>query len=193
LTFVPVATAINIVSGCNQSGAPGVQLPQPIVVQVIAGDQLGVKGVQVQFAAPAGGSVATSTAITDDNGLAQTLVTLPPSGPADFSIGATGLTPVTCSQTILGATRLVFTTQPSQQSPLVAGSAFAVTVTAQDAQGATDVSFTGLVSLTLGANPGGISFGTSNATAVAGVATFAGASRSPRRRRVTRWWRAHPA
>ena len=175
LTFVPVATAINIVSGCGQFGSPGAQLLQPIVVRVIAGDGLGVKGITVQFTAPVGGSVATPTAVTDDNGLAQTLATLPQSGSADFSIGATGLSPVTCNQTILGgtATHLVFTVQPSS---IIAGNAFLVTVTAADALGATVTSFNGLVTLTIGANPGGISFGTANSTAVAGVATFAGLS-----------------
>ncbi len=174
ITFVPVATAINIVSGCGQSGLPGVQLPQPIVARVIAADGLGVKGVQVQFTAPVGGSVATPTVVTDDNGLAQTLATLPLSGSAGFSIGAAGLSTVICNQTILGATHLVFTLQPF--SSIIAGSAFSVVVTAADAQGATVTSYNQVVSLTLGANPGGISFGTSNATAVAGVATFAGLS-----------------
>jgi hypothetical protein len=61
-------------------------LPQPIVVRVIAGDQLGVKGVAVQFSAPVGGSVGTPQVVTDDNGLAQTLATLPLQGSAVFSI-----------------------------------------------------------------------------------------------------------
>ena len=77
ITFVPVADAINIVSGCGQSGAPGAQLSQPIVARVVAGDGFGVKGIPVQFTAPAGGSVATPTVVTDANGLAQTLATLP--------------------------------------------------------------------------------------------------------------------
>ena len=171
LTFSPVATAINIVSGCGQSGAPGAQLPQPIVVRLIAADQIGVEGVAVQFTPPAGGAVATSSAVTDANGLAQTLVTLPLSGSAGFSIGAAGLSTVTCNQTILGATQLVFTTEPP--ASFVAGTSFTVSVRAADAQGVTVTSFTGVVSLTVGSNPGGISF-TSNVTAAAGVATFVG-------------------
>lgn len=171
ITFAPVATAITIVSGCGQSGAPGAQLPQPIVVRVIAADQIGVEGVAVQFTPPAGGAVATPSTVTDANGLAQTLVTLPLSGSAGFSIGAAGLGTVACNQTILGATQLVFTTEPP--ASFVAGTPFPVSVRAADAQGVTVPSFTGVVSLTVGSNPGGISF-TSNVTAVAGVATFVG-------------------
>ncbi len=171
ITFVPAPIAINIVSGCGQSGSPGAQLPQPIVARVIAGDGFGVKGVQVQFTAPTGGSVATPLVVTDDNGLAQTLATLPPLGPAAFSIGATGLTSVSCSQTVLGATHLVFGVQPSN---IVAGGPITVTVTAMDAFDNPVTSFTGAVNLGLATNPGGITFGTPAVVAVAGVATFSG-------------------
>ncbi|HEY7684606.1 MAG TPA: hypothetical protein VH833_00740, partial [Gemmatimonadales bacterium] len=43
ITFIPAPIAINIVSGCGQSGSPGAQLPQPIVARVVAGDGLGVQ------------------------------------------------------------------------------------------------------------------------------------------------------
>src|SRR5512144_263572 len=77
VTFAPVATALAIVSGCGQSGLLGTQLPLPVVAKVTAGDGLGVKGVVVTFAPPAGGAVTTPQVVTDANGLAQTLVTLP--------------------------------------------------------------------------------------------------------------------
>jgi hypothetical protein len=170
ITFIPAPIAITVVSGCGQSGAPGSPLPQPIVARVVAGDGLGVKGIQVQFTAPSGGSVATPTVITDANGLAQTLATLPPQAPAGFTISAAGLTTVPCSQTVLGATQLAFTVQPA--TPITAGTPFSVQVTAQDAQGGTVTSFNGNVTLGIGANPGGITFAPVTVAAVGGVATF---------------------
>jgi len=174
ITFAPVATAINLVSGCLQTGLPGVQLPQPVVVRVIAGDGLGVKGVTVQFTAPPGGSVTPAQTTTDAAGLAQTLVTLGPVvGPVSLSIGVTGLTSVTCNQAVqTSATKLVFTTQPNGSGGVVAGTPFSLTVVAQDALGNTATDFTGNVTLDIGANPGGISFGPLTVAAVAGVATF---------------------
>src|SRR5512143_2777461 len=171
-TFAPAATAISIVSGCNQGAPPGGQLPQPVVVRVIAGDQVGVKGVAVQFTAPPGGAVVPTQAVTDANGLAQTVVTLGSTpGPTSLSINAGGLAPVTCNQTVqTSATKLAITAQPT--GSVTAGAPFTVVVTAQDALGNTDVSFAGSVTLALGANPGGAVFGPQTVTAVAGVATF---------------------
>src|SRR5512143_3493773 len=159
ITFAPAATAISIVSGCNQGAPPGGQLPQPVVVRVIAGDQVGVKGVAVQFTAPPGGAVVPTQAVTDANGLAQTVVTLGSTpGPTSLSISASGLTPVTCNQTVqTSATKLAITAQPT--GSVTAGAPFTVVVTVQDALGNTDVSFTGSVTLALGANPGGATFG----------------------------------
>jgi subtilisin family serine protease len=71
------------------------------------------------------------------------------------------------------ATQLAFTVQPS--SPFQ-GSAItpAVQVTARDAWGNTATGFTGTVAVTIGSNPsGGNLSGTTAATAVAGVASFA--------------------
>src|SRR5512143_1865702 len=95
ITFAPAATAISIVSGCNQGAPPGGQLPQPVVAKVTAGDGLGVRGVAVTFTAPPGGAVVPTQAVTDANGLAQTVVTLGSTpGPTSLSISASGLTPV---------------------------------------------------------------------------------------------------
>ena len=147
ISFAPAATAISIVSGCNQGAPPGGQLPQPVVVRVIAGDQVGVKGVAVQFTAPPGGAVVPTQAVTDANGLAQTVVTLGSTpGPTSLSINAGGLAPVTCNQTVqTSATKLAITAQPT--GSVTAGAPFTVVVTAQDALGNTDVSFAGSVTL----------------------------------------------
>jgi hypothetical protein len=172
ITFAPAATAISIVSGCNQGAPPGGQLPQPVVVRVIAGDQLGVKGVAVQFTAPPGGAVVPTQAVTDANGLVQTVVTLGATpGPTSLAINASGLPPVTCNQTVqTSATKLAITAQPT--GSVTAGALFTVVVTAQDALGNTDASFAGTVTLALGANPGGTVYGPQTVAAVAGIATF---------------------
>ncbi|HSD33528.1 MAG TPA: hypothetical protein VLB49_16555, partial [Gemmatimonadales bacterium] len=173
ITFIPTPVAIQIVSGCGQSGQPGAQLSQPIVARVVAGDNLGVKGITVQFTAPAGGSVAASQVITDANGLAQTTVTLPTQGPATFTISAPGLTAQQCNQTlVIGATQLAFTPQPP--ATVTAGAGLTVVVTAQDAQGNTATSFAGAITLSLGTHPAGaVLSGTVTVNAVGGVATFA--------------------
>jgi hypothetical protein len=70
------------------------------------------------------------------------------------------------------ATQLVFTQQPTNA---VAGVAIspAIIVTAKDAFGAVVPTYTGIVALALGANPGGATLsGTIAVTAVGGVATF---------------------
>ena len=174
ITFAPVATLLAIASGCGQSGLLGTQLSQPIVAKVTAGDGLGVKGVVVTFTPPAGGAVATPNVISDANGLAQTLVTLPStSGPAAFQVSAPGLTTQQCAQSAFGAAaKLAFTVQPTAA---LAGAAIApaIVVAAQDAQGTLVPTFNGNVSVVLGANPGnGTLSGTTTVAAVGGLATF---------------------
>src|SRR5439155_1512878 len=74
------------------------------------------------------------------------------------------------------ATQLVFTVQPSA---VTAGAAITppVQVTAEDGLGNTDPTFTGNVTVALGANPGGGALsGTTTVTAVSGVATLASLS-----------------
>jgi adhesin/invasin len=76
VTVSPVANQVVIVSGNNQTGAVGTVLAQPLVVRVLAADNLPVGGVTVQFSASGGGSVNPASAVTDTLGLAQTAVTL---------------------------------------------------------------------------------------------------------------------
>ena len=74
------------------------------------------------------------------------------------------------------ASRLVFTVQPGTT---VAGVAIAPTlrVEARDTSGNLDVTFNGMVTMTIGADPGGATLmGTSTVTATAGVALFSGLS-----------------
>ncbi|OYV66592.1 MAG: hypothetical protein B7Z72_11070, partial [Gemmatimonadetes bacterium 21-71-4] len=71
----PAVSQIQIVSGNNQSGAVGTALALPLVVKVLASDNLPVAGASVQFSTSSG-SVNPPTAMTDSLGLAQTIATL---------------------------------------------------------------------------------------------------------------------
>lgn len=175
ITFAPVATGIAMVSGCNQSGLLGSQLPLPMVARVTASDGLGVPGVVVTFTAPSGASVTASQVVTDSLGLAQTTMTLGSvSGPTVFQASASGLTPASCSQSAYGAAaQLAFIAQPGGA---IAGSAITppVAVAVQDAQGTVVPTFNGNVTISIGTNPGNATLsGTTTVAAVAGVATFA--------------------
>jgi len=102
----------------------------------------------------AAGSYSVRLIVTDDGGVRDT---------ASRS--------VTVSQAST-ATHLAFTVQPSTTT---AGSTIspAVVVAAQDGSGNTDASFSGTISIALGANPsGGLLAGTRSVSAVNGVATF---------------------
>src|SRR5439155_1519711 len=96
-----------------------------------------------------------------------------------LTAAATGLTTPTSAAFNVsagGATHLVFAVQPSNAT---AGAAIApaIQLTAEDAQGNTDPSFTGNVAVAIGANPGGGTLaGTTSVAAVNGVATFANVS-----------------
>ncbi len=109
--------------------------------------------------------VATFSSLTiNKNGTAYTLVA--------SASGQTSATTSTFDVALGAPSKLVFTVQPSNAS---AGAAItpAIVVTAQDAQGNPTPSFTGTVTLALGANPGASTIvGTLTATAVAGAATF---------------------
>src|SRR5438093_6321385 len=90
--------------------------------------------------------------------------------------GLTGATSTPFDVSAAAASRLVFTVQPSNA---IAAAAItpAVQVTAQDALGNTDPSFSGSVTVALGSNPGGGALaGTTTVAAASGVATFANLS-----------------
>jgi len=90
-----------LVSGDAQSASIGTRLPLPLVVRVDGTDGQPVPGVQVAFAAVAGGgSVDSATATTDAQGLARTGATLGLTvGPQTFSATVPGLSPVTYTMT----------------------------------------------------------------------------------------------
>jgi hypothetical protein len=85
-------SAIGVVSGNAQSGRVGSTLADAGVVQVSGSDGIGVPGVSVIFAAPAGGSVSPATATTDATGRASTTMKLGTvAGPQGFTATAAGI------------------------------------------------------------------------------------------------------
>ena len=73
----PVATVLSIVSGHNQNGLTGEALANPYVVEVRDQYDAPLAGVTVTFALlTGGGSLSATTATTDENGRAESTLTL---------------------------------------------------------------------------------------------------------------------
>lgn len=110
-TLTLPAVGMVLVSGGGQTGVVGANLPNPAVVEVRAADSLGVAGVTVIFSAPAGGSVGSTTAVTDASGRASTSLKLGGvAGPQSFvatalqysvAIPATGIAGAVASMTFV--------------------------------------------------------------------------------------------
>lgn len=109
LSFAPPAGQLILTSGNNQTVAVGAQAAGPLIVQVrdAAGNPYPL-GYQVDFAVasgPGGTSVAPLTAVTDNQGYAQTILTAGGSaGTAQVTASAANLSgsPVQFSATITG-------------------------------------------------------------------------------------------
>jgi hypothetical protein len=109
LSFAPPAGQLVLTSGNNQTVAAGTQAGAPLVVQVqdAAGNPYTL-GYQVDFAVvsgPAGTSVAPLTAVTDNQGFAQTVLTAGGSaGAVQVSASGTNLSgsPVQFAATVTG-------------------------------------------------------------------------------------------
>ncbi len=90
IVFAPGNTLIKV-SGDNQSGTAGTALPNQLVVQVNNAANNPVSGVTVTFTVTSGsasGSVSPSSAVTNSNGQASTVLTLG-SGSSGASVSAT--------------------------------------------------------------------------------------------------------
>src|SRR5437762_286442 len=107
---------------------------------------------------PGGGTLSGTTSVTAVNGVA-TFSTLSINNPGTgytlvaSASGLTGTTSTSFNITAPPATNLAFTTQP--QSTQAGQTMPAVRVTARDASGNTVTGYTGLITVALGANPGG--------------------------------------
>ena len=184
LAVQPVPATLAAVSGSGQTGTVGkpaaTTLAQPLVVRVTATDGLPVQGVAVSFAATSGsGSVAPAAATTDANGLAQTSWTLGTTvGAQTVTVTSASLagSPMTFGATGQAAiaTRLAYTSSPTEGTNIAAGATLGLVVVARDIDGDAVSSFTGNVTLSLATSPTGATLGgTTTVAAVAGVATFA--------------------
>lgn len=79
------ADVLVVESGAGQSGAPGTQLPQPIVARVLDAFGNGVAGITVTFSADSGGSLSPPSATTDTTGRASAVWTLGNTGGAQHA------------------------------------------------------------------------------------------------------------
>lgn len=176
VTVTLPASQLQLVSGGGQTGPAGTTLATPVVARVLAADGIGVSGVTVTFAASGGGTATPASAVSTGDGNVSTQWQLgSTAGPQTLTVTSAGLTgsPLTVDGTALAVTptKLSVLTGPVSSK---AGTALPpVIVAAQDAAGNTIANFSGDVSVTLGANPGGSTLsGTTTVTAVAGIATF---------------------
>src|SRR5436190_2184361 len=125
---------------------------------------------------PGGGTLSGTTSVTAVNGVA-TFSTLSINNPGTgytlvaSASGLTGNTSTSVNITAPPATNLAFTTQP--QSTRAGQPMPVVWFAARRASGLVVTGFTGLITVALGANPGGGTLaGTTSVNAVSGVATF---------------------
>ena len=124
------AARMLLISGGGQTGKVGTSLPQVAVVQVVASDGGGVAGVNVTFAAPAGGSVGAATTQTDANGRASSSLTLggtigtqnftASTGSFNVGIGATGTVGDPAAIAVFSGSNQLDTVTRTLQLPLVA-------------------------------------------------------------------------
>src|SRR5205814_1231419 len=125
---------------------------------------------------PGGGTLSGTTSVTAVNGVATFSTLSINNAGTGYTLvasasGLTGKTRRASSMTTPPATNLAVTTQP--QSTQAGQTMPVVRVTARDASGNTVTSYTGLITVAIGANPGGGTLaGTTSVNAVSGVATF---------------------
>ena len=176
------ASILTIAGGNNQTNLAASALPNPLSVTVTdaAGNPVG--GIAVTWAVSSGaGSLAAASSLTNGAGIATDSWTLGPlTGVQTVSATAAGLTgsPATFSATATSgtATHVVFSSRPGNA---IAGANLSpsIVISALDSAGNVATTFSGPVSVTFAANPGGATLnGTTTVNAVAGIASFGGIS-----------------
>ncbi|MES2124412.1 MAG: Ig-like domain-containing protein [Gemmatimonadota bacterium] len=105
-TGANVAANVTIASGSSQSGIVGAALAAPLVVKVTDEDGDPVSGATVSFTTSSNGTLGSSTATTDAQGMAQTTFVLgPAAGSQTVTASVNGVsTPVTFSFTAMVST-----------------------------------------------------------------------------------------
>ena len=180
VTVVAPPANLAAVSGTGQNGPVNSTLAQPVVVVATATDGQPAPGVTVIFAAANGGTVGSASVTTGANGQASTTWRLGAGpGTQTLTASASGLSgsPVTFTATAraIDPVRLEFLQQPPASAAAGTPMVPAVSVRAVDAAGALTTSYTGTVTVTLGAGPAGsVLAGTASVAAVGGIATFPG-------------------
>lgn len=96
-SVVSAALTISVVSGDQQTGAPGATLAQPLVaiVQDSSGNPAG--GQTVTFAASPGGSITPTTAVSGPDGTVRAMLRMPPTAGVALATAAVSLQVVTFS------------------------------------------------------------------------------------------------
>jgi uncharacterized protein (TIGR03437 family) len=89
-TTASSALTINAISGNQQNGAPGANLPHPLVAVVKDQDGNPMAGQTVIFAASPGGQVQPASAVTDANGMASTAFRMPPTAGVALATASAG-------------------------------------------------------------------------------------------------------
>ena len=103
---VSVPTTLEKVSGDNQSGDVGSVLPYPLVVLLLDQYSELMEGVTVNFSPSEGASVNPTQATTDENGLAQTILTLGTlPGEYTVTVSVEGIEPVIFTATAIESGR----------------------------------------------------------------------------------------
>jgi len=173
---LPVPSAIDKLSGDNQTALNGAQFAQPLRVRVRAADGLPVANWPVNFAVTTGaGSLSATQDTTDANGEAEVTWTAgAPLGAASVTVSTTAPVVSTVfngTQVSTLPTSLLFQSQPSN---ITAGGMLPnIQVAVRNGAGDVITDFTGEVTLSLIGGTGGASIvGDVAVNAVAGVATF---------------------
>lgn len=101
-----VASQLNIVSGNNQSGATGTQLPNPLLVGLLDALGIPVAGVSVTFTVTSGSAQLSATSsVTDSKGQATVNVTLGSAvGPVTVTAVTAGVPSVAFNLTVTATT-----------------------------------------------------------------------------------------
>jgi hypothetical protein len=133
ITFTPVPTQLTKSGGDLQNGAVGDTLSLPITVQVMASDDLPVKGVAVIFAALAGGGAVLDTVVaTDSLGQASAQVVLGTGlGANSYTATVAGIAPVTFSATAGAGAPAAIAKQGGDAQSDTAGQALALPLVAR--------------------------------------------------------------
>ena len=165
------------VAGNGQSGRPGEELDEPLVVRLVDQEGNGIPGQAVTWVVGVGGGgVASTTTITDEDGEAQTRWTLGPSSGANtVNAVVSGVGVVAFTATALGAStpsRMRFVVHPTDvpHKHGIISPPVVVEILDQSGNRVTDREVT--IRLDLIAIRDGRSMGHEQARTVAGVATY---------------------